>query len=473
MKAGNVLLATAFLAACGTAAPPGVESRAADNATQLLELSRVSGSSPFAPDGCGQPDVPVYQAVPDDIDAFDGQAFGEESDVSIAVNPADSRHLVAAWAQDGALGLSAAASFDGGKQWDWGTVPGLTTCTGAEEERAFHARLAFGPDGRIYLAGESDDGLFPDPRQLASIRVPTVASVDGGLSWGPVSFVDDGAADGGAKGLSTLAAEPDGAGAALVAWHTEPTDGVRGTWVSRTTDGGQTWTRYAARSGPPGRLPFNRILTLRDGTLLLVGGDADLAATAPYAFGAGAPPAMPIVLQRSMDKAATWSAPVSLTENATIQWPATVEAPDGTLYLAWLGYDAGGSTVQYVARSTDAGLSWSEPVAAAKPDHGQPALAVAGNGTIGFIYTDHRRDEVATEAVERDAWLAYSQDDGATWRELHVAGPFTLAFLGTYQETTGLPQGFAAAVLLGPPYAVDGPSDVFVAQIRTPAAATR
>jgi hypothetical protein len=468
MKYLPLLIAT-LLAACGNASPPEAEPRAAaEEAAQLVNLARVSGPSPFAPDGCGQPDVPVYQIIPNEIDGFDGQQFGEEADVSIAANPHDPRHLVAAWNQDGALGLSTAASFDGGKNWSRTTIVGITTCTGGEEERSFHARLAFGPDGRIYLAGESDDGLFPDPRQVATIRVPTVSSADGGLNWSAVSFVDGGAADGGAKGLSTIAAEPDVASSALVAWHTEPTDGVRGTWVSRTTDGGQTWTRYAARSAAPGRLPFNRILALRDGTLLLIGGDSDLATTAPYAFNVGSPPTTPVVLQRSTDKAATWSAPVTITEDAMIQWPAAVEAPDGTLYLAWLNRDAAGVMVQSVARSTDAGQTWSEPVAAAVPDHGHPALAVAGNGAIGFVYTDHRNDDPATEELEYDAWLAYSQDRGLTWRDLHVAGPFNLAYLGSYQETVGLPQGFAASVLLGPPYAEDGPSDVFVAQMRVP-----
>jgi hypothetical protein len=473
MKHAHLLLLTTVLTACGSAAPPDAEPRAAAaEAAQLTDLALVSGPSPFAPDGCGQHDVPVYQALPNEIDGFDGQQFGEEADVSIAVNPHDPRHLVAAWVQDAALGLSTAASFDAGRSWARTTIPGLTTCNGGAQERVFHARLAFGPDGQVYLAGEADDGLFPNPRQAASIRVPTVTSIDGGVSWGAVSFVDAGTADGGAKGLSTLAAEPDVGGAALVAWHNEPTDGVRGTWVSRTTDGGRTWTRHAARSGEPGRLPFNRILALRDGTLLLMGVDAEFVPTVV----AGAPgpvrlvptPVMPVVLQRSTDKGATWSTPVTITDNATIQWPAAVEAPDGTLYLAWLGVDATGAIVQYVARSTDAGQTWSEPVAAASPDHPVPALAAAGNGTIGFVYLDHRRDDPATEAVERDAWLAYSQDRGVTWHELHIAGPFDLAYLSTYMETTGLPRGFAASVLLGPPYSIDGPSDVFVAQVRTP-----
>lgn len=460
----------ALVAACSEQRPadmPGNTARAA----RVAALSAVSGPSPFAPDGCGQPEIPIYEALPPEIDGpdNDGQEFGVEFDLSIAVNPRNPDHIVVAWVQDKALGILVSVSFDGGRAWQRVVLPALTFCEDSPEERTFHARLSFGPDGLLYLAVEADDGLFPDPRQIVSIRVPVSVSTDGGLSW-TTSYVDGGTAQG-TKGLSTLAAEPDIPGAALVAWHTEGSATVN-TYLARTVDGGQTWTRMTVRPGDPGSFPFNRILPLRDGSWLVFDADIPPDSVLPIAagfVGIGLIPdsGSPVRVRRSTDKGESWSEPVTLAAGAFPQWAGAAQAPDGAVYASWLAPNEEGVATQFVSRSDDDGVSWSEAVAVAAPDDLHAALAVAGNGTVGFVYTDHRNDVPDDAAVQRDAWLAYSRDRGQTWHELHIAGPFELGTedLGAYQETTSLPDGFAAAVLLGPPLALDGRTDVFFARI--------
>jgi hypothetical protein len=465
-----VLAVAGSLLACSPSPAPTTEAEARAGAAgpKLERLVALSGPSPFAPAGCGTLDEPVRLAA-----GIDPWEFGDESDVSIAANPANPDHLVAAWGQDAALGVVTAVSFDGGRRWQRQVVPSLTHCEDMASERVMHSRLSFGPDGVLYLGNELVDGFYPDPRQLASQRVSVSVSRDGGIGW-TTRFVDLGAAEG-PKGFSTLMAEPDVAGGAVVTWHWEARAPGGTTFVSRTTDGGATWTRHVARQGLQGEFPFNRILALRDGRLLLISADLTVPGI-PAAAVVGMPveealtPILPpagtsVHIQVSNDKGVTWSDPVAIGSGRAQQWAAAVEAPDGTIYVGWLVTD-NGQDLQVVSRSGDGGATWSSPVAVARHDLGHASLAVSPDGHVGFAYLDHRRDAARPE--QRDAWLAYSTDRGATWSEFHIAGPFTLATgdLGYVQETVGTAEGFAATVLLGPPYAVDGRTDVFFADIR-------
>lgn len=443
-----------LLAACGDpGALPLAESQAGTRLTIL------SGPSPFAPGGCGLVTDPLYLAA-----AMDPYEFGDEADVSIAVDPADPEHLVAAWLQDAGLGILTAASFDGGRSWTTSILPALTHCQDMQQERAFHSRLSFGPDGLLYLGNEVDDGFFPDPRQLATIRIPVSVSRDGGLSW-TTRFLDDELPDG-PRGFSTLMAEPDVAGAAVVTWHLEGRVPGGTTYVSRTTDGGASWTRHTARQGLQGEFPFNRVLALRDGRLMLF--SLDLLPTGiPAAAGVpGVPPASTTLFQQvSLDKGVTWTDPVAIGSGRGQQWPAAVESPTGTLFVGWLVDGADGVT-QVVSRSDDRGATWSAPVVAAPtPDALHPMLALSGDGALGFAYTA----PLPSGADARDLRFAQSADGGRTWTQSTLAGPMTLAAedLGVFQETTGTPHGFAAVAPLGPPYARDGRTDVFYVEVRS------
>ena len=52
-----------------------------------------------------------------------------------------------------------------------------------------------------------------------------------------------------------------------------------------------------------------------------------------------------------------------------------------------------------------------------------PAVAVRPDGTIGVLYYDMRNDTADPATLLVDAWLTTS-NDGVTWSERHVAGPF-------------------------------------------------
>ena len=465
IRTSVTLCIAAALSACGVpqdSAPTEPQAEAKRGA-RLESLVAISSPSPFAPQGCGQPENPIYATLPDDVDGGDGTEFGDEADLSLVANPADSRHLVAAWVQDAGLGIVTATSFDGGKTWQRVAVPDLSFCTGAEEERHLHTRLAFGPDDRIYLSTEADDGFFPDPRQPVTQRIPVAHSVDGGASWN-TSFVDDGGVNDAFKGLSTIAAEPDMPGAALVAWHVgEPQLATGKVLVSRTTDGGESWTRHVVRSGSADDLPFNRILALRNGDLLMFTADNSVRAFA--AAGSPAAPAKAFFVQRSIDKGVSWSEPVAISTDAAGQWPAAAEGPDGRVYASWVGTNG----AQNVAASVDHGATWRVLATnVARPDHSLgPSLAVNEDGALGIVYTDHRNAAAEAPVQQRDTWLAYSTDRGATWQELHLASHQLLdRDLGLLQETIASRHGFAAVFVAGPPLAQNGHSDAFFVSIQ-------
>src|SRR5262249_25899075 len=75
---------------------------------------------------------------------------------SIAVDPRDHRHLVAAWQQNRwdnsySEGLVSAYSWDRGRTWTQsGPIP-FTACTGGPFERVAHARVRFTKHGDLFV----------------------------------------------------------------------------------------------------------------------------------------------------------------------------------------------------------------------------------------------------------------------------------------------------------------------------------
>src|SRR6266404_5138608 len=119
-----------------------------------------------------------------------------EIEPSIAVNPTNPKNVVTVYqlsriADGGDATNGFASSFDGGKTWTSGTLPGLTTFPGQGGvfERASDAVVAFGPDGTVYA-----NSLVFDFNKNEGLRsgIAVNVSKDGGRHWGPpVIFQND------------------------------------------------------------------------------------------------------------------------------------------------------------------------------------------------------------------------------------------------------------------------------------------
>jgi hypothetical protein len=115
---------------------------------------------------------------------------------SVAVNPANPLNVVAVYqegriADGGDATNGYATSFDGGKTWRYGELPGLTTFPGqgGTFERASDAVVAFGPDNTVYA-----NSLVFDMNTGSGLRSGMAVNVskDGGRTWGkPVILQDD------------------------------------------------------------------------------------------------------------------------------------------------------------------------------------------------------------------------------------------------------------------------------------------
>lgn len=177
------------------------------------------------------------------------------------------------------------------------------------------------------------------------------------------------------------------------------------------------------------------IITLPDGTLLITtdkrkNNDLDL------------PEDIDIIAQRSTDGGRTWSDPVTVAEgkgfNKGYGDAALAVTASGDILCAFSGgYGVWASTIEapqrnYVCRSTDGGLTWSEPFdcthqlwgpAAENPEcrtfhsaffaSGRGLRLTKGKyaGRVMFVAAVHSR-----ELGRFDNYVYYSDDEGSTWK---------------------------------------------------------
>src|SRR4051812_457043 len=191
---------------------------------------------------------------------------------SIAVNPANPKNVVAGYQMgrvDGGGDASNgyATTFDGGKTWKYGTVPGLTLRNGGDFDRASDAVVAFGPNNTVYYSSlVFNDGSGESGDSLRSAIVNST-SHDGGKTWDkPTVVIDD---SGGGLNDKNWEVVDNGTGAGhhtgrlYVVW-----DRVAPMLVSYSDDQGKTFSPpslvYAGQG--IGAIP----LVLKDGSLGVV-----------------------------------------------------------------------------------------------------------------------------------------------------------------------------------------------------------
>jgi BNR repeat protein len=448
-------------------------------------LTRVSGPTPFA-SGC--------ESAPQG-----GTHFRDaEVEPSLAVDPADPAHLVAAWQQDrwsngGASGIVSAVSRDGGRTWARSIAP-LSRCAGGDPsngggyERASDPWVAIAPDGTVYEASLSFDRSSPAAAILVS------RSTDGGATWGaPTTLTRDEDPDV-AVDKESITADPSDARRVYAVWDRltglarNPPVGTGPTWFARTLDGGATWEKALPIYDPgfDAQTIGNQIVVLPGGAL------ANLLVIVTNASSRA--PTERIAVMRSDDQGASWGAPIAVAEllDPGAVDPKTklalrtgalpsiaVDGASGALYVAWADarFSDGARDAIVLSTSRDGGASWSAPsivngVPAASAF--TPVVAVARSGRIGVVYADLRDDDPRDASrTLAHAWLATSDDGGATWRDAPLGGPFDLRnapdadglFLGDYQGLVGLDDGFAAAVAIANSGDAADRTDVYAARL--------
>ncbi len=178
-----------------------------------------------------------------------------EVEPQLAIDPANSNHLVGAWQQDrwsngGAHGLVAGFSFDGGRTWDESSLP-FSQCAGAAAapyERASDIWVSIGPDGTVYANAISFDG------STNRNAVTSATSSDGGVTWENLSVLSPQTTAQLFDDKNSITADPVHKGVAYQVWDTlilatdKPDDNPHTqaytgpTYFAMTRDFGKTWS---------------------------------------------------------------------------------------------------------------------------------------------------------------------------------------------------------------------------------------
>jgi hypothetical protein len=402
-----------------------------------------------------------------------GEAIYQNAEVepSFAVDPKNPAHLLGAWQQDrfsggGANGILAAVSFDSGNTWTMSSAA-FSRCTGGSAanagnyERASDPWVSISPDGTAHQLALSFD-MSSGRRAILASR-----SADGGRTWSAPAGLQVDTDSSFALDKGSITADPKDVSAVYAVWdrltqfnvNPPPPTATGPTWFARSIDGGNTWE--AARSiydpGADAQTIGNIVAVTADGTLLNV----MLVITCNSNTSCAQHAAIEVV--RSADKGVTWSTPPVTVQptvltagvakaNTRIRTGGAlpsiaVDASNGVAYAVWEDSFNGGNPPDGIAlsRSADGAQSWSAPPIQVNAVHAAQAftpVVSAGGGRVAVSYYDTRNDNPTDLShFMVNAWLAVSTDQGATWQETPLAGPFDMRtapfaegyFLGDYQ----------------------------------------
>lgn len=224
-----------------------------------------------------------------------------DAETSIAANPKNSRNLLAGWISSGDLTCGYGVSHNGGRTWPVvGVIPGIQKQSGGQFDRGTDPSVVFDKDGNAYYTCLAFDLVPPGTGSAGTIFVSK--STDGGVTWG------------------------------------SPVVAMAGLHVNEFQD--------------------HQFITANPAN-----GHIYVTQTEFTAFGKPE-----ILFTRSTDGGQTWAEPVRINDfahNATFQDSFTATGKDpGTIYLTFGAFaNAGLSNWNriYIAKSSDGGLSFSQP----------------------------------------------------------------------------------------------------------------
>ena len=333
---------------------------------------RASGPSPFA--GC-----PTVAGSSTNYPNAEVEPF-------VAVNPTNRNNIVGVFQQDrwtdaGAHGLVAASSFDGGSSWST-SFAAFSTCSGRPAsdgyDRASDPWVTFDTAGNVYQIALS----ISNDQSTSAVLVSK--SVDGGAGWSPAATLIRDTSGLHFNDKESITGDPTRSGYVYAVWD-------RGTFPSDNRNARSFLGSHAYRGQP--------------------------------------------MFSRTTDGGQTWSAPVGLAnQNIFTIGNQIAVLPDGTLVDVFQNFQGSGvqpspnHATESVMLSSDAGLTWSQPIDIAlwfpeltrDPDNGNPVRTGNGlpsigvdtnSGTIFVTWEDGR----FSPDGHADVALSKSTDGGHKW----------------------------------------------------------
>jgi hypothetical protein len=284
------------------------------------------------------------------------------------------------------------------------SVNGATPVTIADPLGAVQAhgeappRMMFGQDGSIailYVLGKDVEKRFP----ASALRF--VRSADGGTTWSTPTTVTDDSTTFGSHNFHSLYVALDGT--IYAAWLDGRT-GTSGTYFTYSKDGGRTWA-------PNKKLSVGETCPCCRTAITADAQGVVYAAWRTVLTGN----VRDIVVARSMDYGATWSAPVRVHADDWI-YPGCphagpsmqIDALGRVHVLWWTGAQRGAGV--YYAISSDEGKSFATPAAlytqqTPVPSHVQ--LALDGDHVVATWDVMRPHGAVVTARISRDGGLTF------------------------------------------------------------------
>jgi hypothetical protein len=454
-------------------------------AVVLAGLVAAPGSSLAAsePTSISTGRMPPCAEVP--FGAYDPEA---EWQPLIRANPLNPEQLAVVWTQGFFNAAVVARSSDGGETWSQHPVP-ISHCAGGEARNSLapDSWLAWATDGTLYVSSltappfvEGVTGLTPGS------RVVVASSTDGGETWSAPVVVED---DGLFNDRDAMAADPVEPERLYVVWR-KTIGEVTSVFTSRSVDRGVHWTTpQNVYAGTEVRVPNGLdIQVLPDQTVVAAFYVIDVTT---------ADAASEEIALRSTDFGATWSAvPIAVThghwprdpdlrleafdlaiEEIGNPVPSLAVGPDGLLVVAWHDAPNHDAVSVWLARSTDGGASYSTPSLIRPATLGQawsPTAAVGADGTIAVTWYDGRAEKPGDGVWTSEVWMGQSHDQGATWTEQRLAGPFDVRAgffsvgayaYGNYFGLTALSGGFGAVFTMPTADPTERSTDVYFSRM--------
>ena len=386
--------------------------------------------------------------------AFASAYDDTEVEPQVAVNPTDPDEMVGVtqqdrWPDGGARGLSSWMSSTGGTSWAKLADAPWSACQGGPERfaRVTDPWVSYDAAGNLYFIGQPIDSAE------LGISAISVTTWDGTQWRQPTILIEDRGDRGVANDKVSITGDPTRPGYAYATWiridfpsgqrQSENADQVSLSWrgqpmFSRTTDGGETWSKPVPMRESNNYFQGNQIAVGPDGTLYNV--TANL-----FTGNSRVSNSVYMGVMVSKDAGLHWSAPSKIAPIRTQQlfvpddgFPIRAEdyLPDiatdptnGDVYVVWS--DGLGTPINKVvmAKSTDGGRHWSGPTIVATGGPGvqsyNHAIEVTQDGTVVLTYYDDRHNVLGDGVATTDVWLRHSHDGGRSWEpEQHLHGPF-------------------------------------------------
>ena len=287
--------------------------------------------------------------------------------------------------------VSFSSSADGGATWSPNVLMDLAATTRqsdpwlsiTDDDRVFFTRLEF--------------------NSAATVSGISVSNATNGAAWGTTHFYSDAP-----MFADKETAAHDAAGNLYWAWNTDnQVSGVQDIVVTRSDDGGQTWTPEAHVPDPGDGVLGAFVDVHPNGTVLLTW----------WSYFTD-----DVWFDRSFDGGATWGADVRVNDipgsaggwfgtGWVLPLPAMAVSSNGTIYASWPDYRAGNHDILF-ARSADGGATWSRSVRlnddSTLAPQWMPDLALDPYGGIHVAWMDDR-DGV------HNVYYVNSTDGGTAW----------------------------------------------------------